>query len=232
MQNGILMKVDGERPWFVTAKDTVKAKRARDIAHAPGETCGRDSQNGQPPLHQNPATKVSKFDECEQKIEANRGKLILAGRALQECRDKELFKPKFHSWADYCRDRWRISRQAANYLIAQAKVAQNLKLPDDFPATRLRPLARLTLAHQREAWAVAASMTRNGIPSGALIEIAARKFTQKLIFGWTLKNFLLVARRDFVRTLRRGLHGATDDQKQEALALVGDMLDHAIELIK
>lgn len=49
-----------------------------------------------------------------------------AGKALQELRDKRLYRSTHNTFEEYCRDRFGHSRQKSNYLIAAAGVYDNL----------------------------------------------------------------------------------------------------------
>jgi hypothetical protein len=176
---------------------------------------------------QKPVTKVVDLATCEARIEASWGKLIVVGRELDRIRQSGLPIP----WGRYCRDRWKITKTAANYLIGQSRVGDHLKLDDDFPASRLRPLIGLTLEHQTQAWAAAKAMTKRGYhPSAAHVKIAAAKFTQKQLASWSLRSAHAILDRAVKRGIERALTGATEEEAKAFFDMLPSKLDHYQEL--
>src|SRR6516165_4067809 len=72
---------------------------------------------------------------------------IEVGRALLEVRDRDLYKDQgFHTFPDYCRERWKMSQPHAQHMIDASKVAENLittviNLPTERQARELAGLA-------------------------------------------------------------------------------------------
>jgi hypothetical protein len=177
-------------------------------------------------------TKVPTFWQCSMAVEANWGKHLLVGRCLGMIRDNELYKKAgYRSWEECCRCEWKRTKRACDYLIAQAQVADQLKLKDDFPAARLRPLVGLTPEHRKEAWAGAESITQEGKqPSGAAIKLAASKFKAKTM-EWTLRAAVAVFQQSVKRGVERALVGAIPQQAQEFLGELPEQFDHCKQML-
>lgn len=86
-----------------------------------------------------------------------------AGAALAEIRDNHLYRATHKTFEDFCRERWDMTPQHANRIIAAAKVAQNLSPTGSKPATErlARPLAALAPQDQRDAWQEAQQLAAN-----------------------------------------------------------------------
>jgi hypothetical protein len=69
----------------------------------------------------------SLFDLCEEKVTTLRDAFIDAGRALQNIRDRRLYRESHKSFEAYCRERWRMSRVQADRLIRAGRIAAKLK---------------------------------------------------------------------------------------------------------
>ncbi|MBR8832530.1 MAG: hypothetical protein DSM106950_00415 [Stigonema ocellatum SAG 48.90 = DSM 106950] len=119
----------------------------------------------------------------------------LAGIALQELRDKRLYRFSHKTFEEYCRDRFGHSRQKSNYLIAAAGVFENLttnccqNLPTkDLTTNRLqilptnegqvRSLTKLEPALQRQVWQQAVQEA-GGMPSGRIVKDIVQRITQR-----------------------------------------------------
>ena len=60
---------------------------------------------------------------CEKAIQANKESFIKAGLALEEVRDKRLYRVKYGTFQEYCLKRWGFQRSYGYQLIESAKVA-------------------------------------------------------------------------------------------------------------
>jgi hypothetical protein len=187
-------------------------------------------------------TKVAdlrQFELYDNEAQDNWGRLIVVGRALGKIHDMfgepktaSSLKAIHRSWGRYCTHRWKRSKQAINFLIAEAKVATHLKLEDDFPATRLRPLIGLALEHQAEAWRAALSAKREALPSAAEIRLAASRFKEpSVVVQWTLRSAQTNFTRDFQRALRRACCGANAEQADEFKKAVPELVEHCFTMM-
>jgi hypothetical protein len=130
-----------------------------------------------------------------------------AGKALQELRDRRLYRSTHKTFEDYCRDRFGHSRQKSNYLIAAADVFENLttnccqKSPNGDLTTpnlpilptnesQIRPLTKLEPQEQREVWQKAVSEAGNKVPSGRIIKGIVERLKEKPLFN--VRNFYQV----------------------------------------
>lgn len=93
---------------------------------------------------------------CEAVIERGLHTFVEVGNALMSIRDRRLYKESgFKSFEIYCRERWGMSRPRAHQLVGAAEVMTNLStIVDRTPATesQARPLTKLPLEQQAEAW--------------------------------------------------------------------------------
>ena len=54
------------------------------------------------------------------------GSFIAVGNALLTIRDRHLYREKFKTFEDYCKEKWAVGKSYANYLIRGSQVAVNL----------------------------------------------------------------------------------------------------------
>jgi hypothetical protein len=89
----------------------------------------------------------------EATIERGLSTFIEVGNALVEIRDDRLYRERgFHTFEDYCRQRWGFGRNYANKQIAASRLVQNLgtTVPKSVTEGQVRELARLPPEQQRE----------------------------------------------------------------------------------
>ncbi len=86
-----------------------------------------------------------------------------AGAALQEIRDRQLFRATHSTFDAFLKDRWNFSLQHAHRIIAAAAVARNVAPTGETPRSErlARPLTTLEPAAQIEAWSEARAMAAN-----------------------------------------------------------------------
>jgi hypothetical protein len=78
---------------------------------------------------------------------------VEVGKALLEIRDQRLYRQQHRTFEDYCRERWKWTRQRGYQLMQAASVARNLSTIVDTSAqneAQARELTRLTPTQQRE----------------------------------------------------------------------------------
>ena len=79
---------------------------------------------------------VNSFEENELIIEKGLNTFYEVGSALAEIRDARQYKETHSTFEDYCVERWLMTRQSANRLIASTKVINNLEpIGSIIPAT-------------------------------------------------------------------------------------------------
>ncbi len=66
------------------------------------------------------------LEKCEQTIAMGVGTFVLVGSALAQIKDQKLYRQKYHTFADYCRDRWGFGKSHAHRLIDAAEVVKKL----------------------------------------------------------------------------------------------------------
>lgn len=95
--------------------------------------------------------------EFENRIETGLKTFREVGNALMSIRDGRLYRSKFKTFEDYCRERWGFARNYANKMIAAAEVVSNLGTTVPIPTSerQARPLASLPPEQQPEAWKAA-----------------------------------------------------------------------------
>jgi hypothetical protein len=102
---------------------------------------------------------------------------VEVGNALIEIRDRRLYRTTHRTFADYCRERWDMSRQRAYQLIDASEVAQDLSTIVDIstvPESHLRPLSALPPEERPAAWQEANDRAGNGTRTAAHVEQVVR----------------------------------------------------------
>lgn len=177
-----------------------------------------------------------RIKDCEKLIRRNLGNDRLVGRLFGILKQhfgalKKNGGPK--SWAGYCRRQWDRPRRNIDYLIAQSRVADLLKLPEDFPVGRLKPLIGLPDEVLPKVWQTVLEYRTNagGYPTQATIKRAAQQHKpgKDPMAEWNLDQ----AKADFVRGVHRlaakVASGATDDQRAQFASELPALLDHLKE---
>ncbi|MFB2922750.1 MULTISPECIES: hypothetical protein [Aerosakkonema] len=119
------------------------------------------------------AGEKARLDELEAVIEQGLQTFYEVGKALDEIREKKLYRETHKTFDGYCRDKWGIARQRAYRLIQAAHVRENLSpIGDIFPTkeNQVRPLTGLPPQLQLEIWQEAVESAPNGIPTGAAVQ--------------------------------------------------------------
>jgi hypothetical protein len=107
----------------------------------------------------------SKLAECEATIERTLGSFYETGQALQEIRDRFLYRVTYATFEKYCQERWDMGASRARQLIGAAEVVANLQgVTTVTPETerQVRELASLTPEEQRKVWEEAVETAPNG----------------------------------------------------------------------
>jgi len=99
---------------------------------------------------------------------------VKMGEAFLDIRDNRQYRETHERFEDYCRDRWGISRRRANQLVGAAKVVGNLGTVVPMPTSErlARPLTRLPVGDQQEAWVRAVESAGDGPVTAKHVEVA------------------------------------------------------------
>lgn len=121
----------------------------------------------------------TEMERLEGVIQKNIGAFYEVGRALMEIRDKGYYKDVlgYDTFEAYCKERWDFGRSYAYRLMDSAKVIQSVSpIGDKVPTTenQTRPLARLKLEQQREAWQKAVETAPEGKVTAAHVSAVVR----------------------------------------------------------
>lgn len=117
-------------------------------------------------------TEIAKLENLELVIDGGLKSFVEVGRALMEIRDGRLYRSTHMNFADYCEQRWGMSRQHADRLVAAADVVDDLTPIGVTPQceSQVRPLARLPEGDRASAWKEAVEAAPNGKPTAAIVE--------------------------------------------------------------
>lgn len=121
----------------------------------------------------NPAARVTLAD-CELRIERGLQSFRDMGSALAEIRDSRLYKGSHGTFEAYCHERWSLTPQHANRLIAAAEVADAMEPIGSTPTTesQARELTKLPEADRAKVWSAALELS-GGKPTAKAIRDAA-----------------------------------------------------------
>jgi len=78
-------------------------------------------------------TEAMRLQDCEKIIQSGKKEFVRVGLALEEIRDKKLYRSKFGTFQEYCLKRWGFSRSYGYQLIEDAKVAEQMSAKVDIP---------------------------------------------------------------------------------------------------
>lgn len=94
---------------------------------------------------------------CEETIERGLKTFVEVGEALREVRDARLYRARYATFEDYCRERWGFNDSRARQLIAAAETVTNVTV-EGVPAPSSEGVARALPREAdaaRETWAAA-----------------------------------------------------------------------------
>lgn len=78
---------------------------------------------------------------CEAAVTKHRLTFIEVGEALQEIREKRLYRESHKTFADYIKDRWKMDRSRAYQLINAAETSTFVDIPNESVARELTSVA-------------------------------------------------------------------------------------------
>lgn len=172
-----------------------------------------------PPLEAVPVAQPLSPDEksrlkvLELTVEHNLAGFIKCGRALLEIRESRLYRERYATFADYCRERFAIARSTADQLCRSTQVYETLNaclagsdtpVPATVPEIVLRSLTTLPGSElQAQTWRLAASVSPDKKPTRTIAARVAR-MVKDVISGDAKKNgHAKDAEPMFVRPIRR-----------------------------
>jgi hypothetical protein len=116
-----------------------------------------------------------RLHQLELEIERNLTGFIKCGRCLLEIRESRLWRGRYNSFSDYCRERFALARSTCDQICRSTQVYETLNttlagsdtpVAETTPEIVLRPLTQLAdPALQTQTWRLAASMSPNGQPT-------------------------------------------------------------------
>jgi len=107
------------------------------------------------------AREQREFGRAERMIAKGLKSFLEVGLALKEIRDKRLYRQQHDTFAEYCAERWELSRPRAYQLCAASEVVADLSTNVDIRLlpeieAQARPLTRLKEPeHRKRAWELA-----------------------------------------------------------------------------
>lgn len=116
---------------------------------------------------------ANELETLESTIAAGLETFMEVGGALSRIREAKLYRAQFGTFEDYCQERWGMTRQSANRMIAAAKTVGNLEpIGSILPATesQARPLTRLEPEQQAAVWQTVVETAPNGKVTAAHVE--------------------------------------------------------------
>jgi len=135
-------------------------------------------------LTTHPASKVldasesRQLDECENIIRRGWDTFLEVGRALAMIRDRRLYRDKYATYEDYCRQKWEYSKTHANRLVEAAAVAAVLT-PIGVTVkseSQLRPLVALSPKEIPDAWKRAEELAAGNPVTAKIVRRAVEDF--------------------------------------------------------
>jgi hypothetical protein len=107
---------------------------------------------------------------------------VEVGEALAEIRDRKLYKIEHATFADYCKEKWKMSDRRARQLMDSAEVVGDLaKSGTVVPLSerQARPLTQLPQVQRAEAFREAAKTSATGTPTAKEVEAVVKKLKPK-----------------------------------------------------
>jgi len=102
----------------------------------------------------------------EKTIDKNLKAFSKVGVALLKIRDGRLYRDKYSSFEEYCKERWGFTRVRAHQLISASIITENIESTNQvinpINEAQVRPLIRLEPSQQVEAWSAAVETAPEG----------------------------------------------------------------------
>jgi ParB family chromosome partitioning protein len=124
-------------------------------------------------------TETARLIKLEDTIERGLATFVDVGTALMEIRDGRLYRERWGTFEDYCRERWGIARRTAYQLMDAAEVVENVRnCAQIAPANeaQARPLTSLPADLQPIVWQQAVETAPDGKLTAAHVEAVAAPY--------------------------------------------------------
>ncbi len=132
-------------------------------------------------------SEARRLAELETVIERGLQTFIEVGSALMEIRNSRLYRQMYATFEEYCQERWDLRKSRTYQLMDAAEVVENLKsstivelssghTPLPANEAQARPLAKLGLEMQRQAWQKAVETAPQGKITAKHVETVVREF--------------------------------------------------------
>lgn len=132
---------------------------------------------------------AAELGRLEEKVEGFRRSCFEAGLALEEIRERKLYRLSHATFDDYCKERWGMSSRHVYHLVDAAKIMLDIKSSKlrttvrILPQTewQIRPLARLTSEQRCEVWNAAITETDGEQPTADLLREMVEELEENII---------------------------------------------------
>jgi hypothetical protein len=147
--------------------------------------------------------------QLELEIECNLTGFIKCGRALLEVRESRLYRERYASFAEYCRERFAIARSTADQLCRSTQVYETLtdsgmQIPENIPELTLRPISQLTSGDlQSQAWRLSAMVAPAGKAPSHTVTAKVVRMIREATEGEGRKRELPAREQMFTRPISR-----------------------------
>lgn len=132
-------------------------------------------------------SEAGRLAELETVIERGLQTFIEVGSALMEIRNSRLYRQMYTTFEEYCQERWDLRKSRIYQLMDAAEVVENLKsstivelssgnIPLPVNEAQARPLAKLEVELQRQAWQRAVETAPQGRITAKHVETVVREF--------------------------------------------------------
>jgi hypothetical protein len=134
-------------------------------------------------------SEAGRLAELETVIERGLLTFIEVGSALMEIRNSRLYRQMSATFEEYCQQRWDLRRSRTYQLMDAAEVVENLKsstivelsnanIPLPVNEAQARPLAKLEVEMQRQAWQRAVETAPQGRITARHVETVVREIQE------------------------------------------------------
>lgn len=138
-------------------------------------------------------------EELEQQVENS---FYIAGIALQQLRDRRLYRSTHSTFAQYCQERFAFNRSRSYQYIDAAIVVDNLRQSsqniDVFPTreAQVRPITPLSPSQQVEAWTQAVAIAGGKVPTARIVKEVARQYREPVPNSFTEGEVCVLLTKD------------------------------------
>ena len=191
-----------------------------------------------------------RFGQLELEIERNLTGFIKCGRALLEVRELRLYRERYASFAEYCRERFALARSTCDQLCRSTQVYETLtdsgiQIPENVPELTLRPISQLPSSDlQSQAWRLSTMVAPEGKAPSHTVTAKVSRMIREATEGEGRKRALPAREQMFTRPISRLakidnfdvnvclLHVKTPEQAQnisDACAIVADRCQQIVD---